>query len=231
MSLSRLVPALVGLALSATPAAAVDLGKIDRRLAKEPDYTARAQKYCLLVFGPEATTRIWIVLDGNVLYVDRQGNGDLTGPGKAVAFPNSSVYVGELVDPLTGAKHNNFRVFRRGDGTMRLMLNLDGKRQFFVGYDRANPLRFADRPGDAPVVHFGGPLTMQLYGPPLAFTPGQEEEVDVMVGTPGLGKGTFAALACCTILDCKVSPLAEVTFPHSQPGKKPLVARAAIADD
>jgi hypothetical protein len=37
-------------------------------------------KYCLLVFGPNAKTRIWLVLDGDVLYVDRNGNGDLTEP-------------------------------------------------------------------------------------------------------------------------------------------------------
>jgi hypothetical protein len=43
--------------------------------------------YCLLVFGPEAKTRVWLVVDGDTLYVDRNGNGDLTGAGKRVAMP------------------------------------------------------------------------------------------------------------------------------------------------
>ena len=35
-------------------------------------------KYGLLMFGPEGKDRVWIVLDGDTLYVDRNGNGDLT---------------------------------------------------------------------------------------------------------------------------------------------------------
>ena len=35
-----------------------------------------------LVFGKEADTHIWLVLDGNTLHVDRNGNGDLTEPGE-----------------------------------------------------------------------------------------------------------------------------------------------------
>src|SRR5262249_52967404 len=68
---------------SRTPLAAVDLSKIDRRIAKEPTYQ-KSPKYCLLVFGPEGKTRVWLVLDGNDLYVDRNGNGDLTDQGKKV---------------------------------------------------------------------------------------------------------------------------------------------------
>src|SRR5215471_7460239 len=79
---SLLGPAL--LAISSAPAAAIDLNKIDRTIGKEPAYKS-APKYCLLVFGPEAKTRVWLVRDGNVLYVDRNGNGDLTGPGARLA--------------------------------------------------------------------------------------------------------------------------------------------------
>src|SRR5438067_566227 len=41
---------------------AADLAKIDRTIVKEPAYKS-APKYCLLVFGPEAATRVWLVLD------------------------------------------------------------------------------------------------------------------------------------------------------------------------
>src|SRR5579883_3277208 len=56
---------------------AADLTKIERRLAKEPAYQAKP-KYCLLVFGPEARTKVWLVIDGDTLYVDRNGNGDIS---------------------------------------------------------------------------------------------------------------------------------------------------------
>jgi hypothetical protein len=70
---------LVGL-LAPSAAADPDLTKLDRAIKREPVYQTKAPRYCLLVFGPEARTRVWLVLDGDVLYVDRNGNGDLTEP-------------------------------------------------------------------------------------------------------------------------------------------------------
>jgi len=46
---------------------------------KEPQYR-HEPRYALLVFGPQREQRVWIVLDGATLYVDRNGNGDLTEP-------------------------------------------------------------------------------------------------------------------------------------------------------
>ncbi len=37
------------------------------------------------MFGPEAKTRVWLVLDGKTLHVDRNGNGDLTEDGEKIA--------------------------------------------------------------------------------------------------------------------------------------------------
>src|SRR5262245_14914174 len=71
----------IGLALSGR-AAAVDLTRIDRSLRKEPAYQSKTPQYCLLVFGPQAKVRVWLVLDGDALYLDRNGNGDLTDPGE-----------------------------------------------------------------------------------------------------------------------------------------------------
>jgi hypothetical protein len=66
------------------PAAAVDLTKVDRSIRKEPTYN-KSPRYGLLVFGPNAAERVWLVLDGDTLYVDRNGNGDLTEPANKVA--------------------------------------------------------------------------------------------------------------------------------------------------
>jgi hypothetical protein len=61
-------------------------GTGERKVAKEPVYKSNP-KYCLLVFGPEAKTRVWLVQDGDTLYVDRNGNGDLTEAGEKVQAP------------------------------------------------------------------------------------------------------------------------------------------------
>ncbi|MCB7130265.1 MAG: hypothetical protein J3T61_12085, partial [Candidatus Brocadiales bacterium] len=64
--------------------AVVDLTKNDRKIAREPEYQGQPH-YALLVFGPEAKHRSWLVIDGeSVAYVDRNGNGDLTEPGERV---------------------------------------------------------------------------------------------------------------------------------------------------
>jgi RNA polymerase sigma factor (sigma-70 family) len=55
--------------------------------AKEPKYR-NEPRYALLVFGPKRATRVWMVLDGTTLYVDRNGNGDLTEPGERLE-PNN----------------------------------------------------------------------------------------------------------------------------------------------
>src|SRR5262249_44106941 len=80
--------------LPGSPAPAADLTKIDRSIAKEPAYKAKP-KYCLLVFGSEEKFRVWLVLDGDILYVDRNGTGDLVGDSKQFkgsvrTFPNST---------------------------------------------------------------------------------------------------------------------------------------------
>src|SRR5436305_13025755 len=72
-----------------------DLTQIDRTIKKEPVYQSREPRYGLLVLGPKAETRVWLVFDSvpdplrpgkarDYLYVDRNGTGDLTERIEAV---------------------------------------------------------------------------------------------------------------------------------------------------
>ncbi|HLN31059.1 MAG TPA: hypothetical protein VK395_25185 [Gemmataceae bacterium] len=63
------------------------MSKIERSVGKEPAYASGEQRYCLLAIGPNAEHRVWLVVDGDVLYVDCNGNGDLTQPGKRFSLP------------------------------------------------------------------------------------------------------------------------------------------------
>src|SRR5439155_24294253 len=80
MRIAHALWTLALLAIGSAPLPATDLSKIDRTIGKEPVYKSKPM-YCLLVFGPEAKTRVWLVLDGETLYVDRNGNGNLTEDG------------------------------------------------------------------------------------------------------------------------------------------------------
>ena len=79
---ASLLLTLAAIASLSASAATVDLKKIDRSIRKEPAYQSKNPQYCLLAFGPEANVHVWLVIDGDALSVDRNGNGDLTDPGK-----------------------------------------------------------------------------------------------------------------------------------------------------
>src|SRR5262249_24705247 len=95
--------ALLLMALAAETGRAADLAKIDRTIGKEPAYQNKPG-YCLLVFGPEAKTRVWLVKDGAVVYLDRNGNGDLTEEGERLgASPGASA--GTITDSTGKTKY------------------------------------------------------------------------------------------------------------------------------
>src|SRR5262245_10504622 len=109
MNTLRLVLALASLLIGSF-AVAGDLTGIERSISKEPRYESKVPKYCLLVLGPKAKTRIWLVLDGKTLYVDRNADGDLTAASERVDGKDGVFKVGELVDPVTGRNHTELVV-------------------------------------------------------------------------------------------------------------------------
>jgi hypothetical protein len=151
---------------------------------------------------------MWLVLDKSmadapaydVLYVDRNGDGDLTGPDERVKAAGNTFSLGDLTDPATGVKHPEFRVVVMGGGdepTAMISLRWRGQFRFGGGYPEepeAGYLRFAARPADAPVVwlHADAPFRFQRwYGGKLPI--GGSEDFKVFLGQPGRGPSTFAA--------------------------------------
>jgi RNA polymerase sigma factor (sigma-70 family) len=68
---------------------------IDRSIGKEPKYAGKPA-YCLLAFDAAAKHRVWLVHDGDTLYVDRNGNGDLTDDGETIAAQKEEGRDGDL---------------------------------------------------------------------------------------------------------------------------------------
>jgi hypothetical protein len=94
------------------PVLVADLTQLDRSIGKEPAYRGKPQ-YCLLVFGPEAKHKAWLVLDGDTLYVDRRGTGDLTPAdcrvrGKTEPYAERLFEAGDL--SLAGTTYTGLRV-------------------------------------------------------------------------------------------------------------------------
>jgi hypothetical protein len=169
MSFLRL---LLVLLICSAPATAADLSKIHRTIAKEPRYQSKP-KYCLLVFGPDAKTKVWLALDGDVLYVDRNGNGDLTGEGKKIRRGKAHGQVpgdfacGDIVQSDGKILCTGLTVSGSAEeGDMSVAINLDGTHGQSAAVDANGYLQFADSPDRAPIIHFNGQLTMSVI--PLA---------------------------------------------------------------
>jgi hypothetical protein len=204
---------MVGFGLGAQ---APDLTRIERVLLKEPVYQG-SPRYCLLVFGKEADTRIWLVQDGKDLYVDYNGNGDLTEVGEKYPANGNSFRIGKLVE-RDGTIHRNLQIHCRPDGTFIMELRNEGRRRQYVGIDRMDRPAWGDRPENAPIIHFNGPMSLERYGPlyklPRMTSPSRTIRfaLRVMLGTPGLGKGTFASYD--EICSEQLGPLqADIVYP------------------
>jgi hypothetical protein len=252
---SRLLTALTWLLLLAAPLSAADLAQLDRKIAREPTYQGQP-KYCLLAFGPEAEARVWLVLDGDTLYVDRNGNGDLTEPGERVArkddgtdgflsFEAGDLHVGgrthkglrvyvRNLDPLTGQDAEIKEYLAHSPHARGYFLYLDvddpahkghglgGRLEQYVSLrDVRGFLAFADDAQHAPVVHFGEPLQVTLFGK-HRLTVGRETDLVLGLGTPGLGAGTTAYVAYEGLVPEQAHPRAEIVYPPRRPGEKPV---------
>jgi hypothetical protein len=206
--------------------------KLDRTIRKEPAYKT-TPVYGLLVLGKEAKTRVWIVRDHDRLYVDRNANGDLTEAGEAVALAEEgggsvTFRVPDLTDPHAGRVYKNLevRVFlpskKRGqEESWSLELDVeDGCRPVGVLAPR-------ERPRDAPAVHFGGPLGLDLAGGLKLVRGGPPGElyVGISLRSPGF---TPAALLHGKSVPKDVHPVAEITFPARVRDARPITIKVPL---
>jgi hypothetical protein len=216
-----------------------DLSKIERSIAKEPTYKAKA-RYCLLVFGPNADVRVWLVSDGDTLYVDRNANGDLTEPGeslrptnrrelitmdietkKPTRYRESKYSVGDLTPAGRSEKHTRMELtqYQFGEAPAEIVLSLfvDGTIKQYAGW---HPI-FAEDRQRASVVHFGGPMIVQPIRYRSINLSAANPELHVRFGTPGLERTTFASLAYEALPE-NIHPHAEIEWPRADPNSAPV---------
>jgi hypothetical protein len=207
---------LIGLALT-VPLGAADvpqeLSKTDRRIGKQPQYIAEQPLYGLVVFGPEMKTRVWIVLDKSqasavqydVLYADVNGNSDLTDDGERISTNiaedgTTKFKLPDIRDSSQKITHTEFSLRCAPADNFYQMVSVQwrGKQKFGGGYTD-NPevetySRFASSPDKAPILLLNGdgPFTFQRWYTE-SLTLGQETDVKLFIGVPGVGTSTFCA--------------------------------------
>jgi len=199
---------------------ALDLSKIERTIRKEPAYKSKP-KYCLLVFGPEAKTRIWLVMDGDVLYVDKNGNGDLTEEGERITAKEGLFEAGDIIDVDGKTKYSQLKV-RKLDGEM----TVETRGQFgeYTFLDE-----WADSPQDAPLRHFDGRLSIYLFDANECNLIRGEKRTDIQVyiGTV-YPKGAWVYVDNRKGVPDDVHPMAEVTFPSKTTNSKPIKIKVPL---
>jgi hypothetical protein len=206
-----------------------DLSKVDRHIVVPTGLEKPG--YCLLVFGPQAKSRVWIVVDGETVYVDRNGNGDLSEVGKA--FPPSerpentlmagyhswTYSLGDLVLGGESEKHTGLTLVRYqdGDGPIESVLSVwvDGIRLQYAGW---GPL-FTASPSTAPIVHFGGAVVAKPLRGTILRINEKPQELHFCLGTPGLGDHSFAYIGCET-RPANTHPVIEIDWPSDGTGFK-----------
>ncbi len=206
-----------------------DLSKVDRRLI-EPAGLVKS-RYCLLVFGPQAKSRVWLVVDGETIYVDRNGNGDLREAGEALppsersdekqvgGYQQWTYSLGDLTPDGQSEKHAGLKLvrYREDDGPINSVLSVwvGGTTLQYAGW---GPL-FTDSRETAPIIHFGGPvLPKPLRGSALRLHE-EHQEIHFCLGTPGLGDHSFAYVGYETV-PAYINPVVEVTWPSEGTGLK-----------
>jgi hypothetical protein len=229
--LGRFLLAALTLAVVALDGRAADLSAIKRVIAKEPAYQGRP-RYALLVFGPDAKSRIWMVRDDRNLYVDRSGTGDLTAAGAKVnGDPNGYMNIPDIGAP---GSQKNLTLQNVGD-QFRLTYSAKGDERQFVGIGLMERPTWGDKAENAPIIHFDGPMTLAQYGPPVNLPRGDNNRrransLRLMVGTPGLGKGTFASYdeVCSQNLG---NIHAEITYTKADDKSKTFTDRCELIHD
>jgi hypothetical protein len=235
----------------AVPLLAADLSKIERAIHKEPVYQLKP-RYCLLVLGADAKTRGWLALDGNRLYVDRNGNGDLTDPGEVITaqggdeadeptFSAGEIFAGEVryknltvrmvkLERLAIADEQIKEILGKnphGIGYASVSIEMEMRSHkvvsVFAGQDVAGVLQFADRPNEAPIINFGGPWQLSLFGR-QRLTVGRETDLILGIGTRGVGPGSTAYVGYEGLVPESAYPVAEITYAPGHKGK-PLIRK------
>jgi hypothetical protein len=216
---------------------AVDPPQIERTIRKEPVYKTKTPRYCLLALGPKAESRVWIVLDGDAYYIDRKGNGDLTGPTDR----------GVPIEHKTKETGDDGQVFFKSPLFEEEVMDRGRRRRFDVSFEYSADYReaacnvvvregklpricfavLADRPQQAEVLYLDGPLSLLLEdvdGPPLVR--GKEpKDLCVCVGTFG---PKSSALVQNKAVPADAHPVAQIEFPSKRPGGKPISVKVIL---
>ena len=203
--------ASTGVAVSGAPddpvpvAKPIEFAKVPREVQKLPEFAGQP-RYGLFLFGLNGEVRIWAALDSSgddghdVLYVDLDGDGDLTESGERFSGKSDRgswrFEVGELAVPGTDVVHEDFELTAHAE-RVSYKMKWRGEKATMGAYgpDSKSYGDFGESIADAPIFvpGYDRPFTFERwYGGTL--TPGQTTDFKVFVGNRGDRTGAFTCV-------------------------------------
>ncbi len=193
------------IAFAGTPHASTHVvSHFDRTIIKEPTYQSTPE-YSLITLGNSGDVKVWMVEDGKRLFVDKNANGDLTDDGPPLE-PSKVRDLGgnrwdfeyslDAITPTNGPRHTNF-VLRRWnyndkEDSYGLSVSVNGQMPMYAGWFGTF---WSTNREEAPVIHFGGPLTPKLLRR-KEFTIGEtRQRLSLCFFNPGSGAGAQSLLS------------------------------------
>lgn len=187
----------------------LDFSKVDRTIKKQPAYVDKPQ-YALLLLGPEGKTRIWMALDKSkagagdhdVLYIDRDGDGELGEAGEQVSgvadnHGRTVMSAGKVEFPDAKFLLEDIQVYSYVKESMTFVsFKLNGSVKVYSAYGPGSAyLRFGESPEKAPILHVDPWGTLAFFhAGPTEMKVGQQITVMLYVGTQGWGPASFTAV-------------------------------------
>ncbi len=227
---------------------------IDRSILHEPNYES-TPKYGLLLIGARGESKVWMVEDGRRLYLDKNGNGDLTDDGPPIEPSEIRKLSGGrwdfnyLLDRFTTSDGShvldfNLRRWNYGAQNDRYGLSLalesePGKlstntlRMKEIQFDEETTFSLSERvpmyagwfgsfwasnPADAPIVHFGGPLTPKLLRAKEFVIGSEQRRFSLAFINPGSSTGTASRLSIDALPE-HVIPEVTIQWPTDSEGQ------------
>jgi hypothetical protein len=202
-----------------------DLRNIDRSIGKEPAYESKP-KYCLVVFGPEAKSRVWLVLDGQALLTSGN-NGELTKHG--LSGSRFTVRVPGIAQDFL------VEVIRREGEAVGVMVQCDLKLELARRQATEGMALLGDSPKSAPVIHLDGSYTSTLRERGViqkgqwVRDAGENASLDVYIGSNVLQDEGKAFIRTWWVFPVdKIRPVADIEFPNQDPKAEPLKIRVTL---
>jgi hypothetical protein len=204
----------------------------DRPELKEPAYES-TPKYSLLVLGRSGDVKVWMVEDGERLFVDKNANGDLTDDGPPLRPKDRRSlggnrwnfdYLLDAIMPANGSRHTHFDLRRWNYGDKEdsygLSLSVDDQLPVYAGWFGTF---WSAKRETAPVIHFGGPFTPHLLrtteGKGFAIGSGKRR-LSLGLMNPGSEPGAESRLSI-EALPAYLIPKLNITWPTAA-GDPPL---------